>query len=89
MSAMNVINKVFKTHWGIGRWLRLGIGIAFLFDAYYKQSEMVAFFGLFLVYQGLWDTGCGLGNDSCAPTKRTTKDLPDISHNFIQLNKRN
>lgn len=86
---MNVINTIFKTQWSIGRWIRLGIGVAFLFDAYYKQSEMVAFFGAFLLYQALWNTGCGLGNNTCAPSNSVKNKYPDISHNFIQLNKRN
>jgi hypothetical protein len=84
---MNVINSIFKTSWGIGRLIRLAIGVAFLFDAYYKQSGMVALMGAFLVYQAAFNTGCGLGNSSCSPTP-TKKNNLDISHNFIDVPKR-
>jgi hypothetical protein len=84
---MNVINTIFKTQWGVGRWIRLAIGVFFLFDAYYKESGFVAFMGMFLVYQAAFNTGCGLGNNSCSPTTTKT-NANDISHNFIDLNKK-
>jgi hypothetical protein len=87
MSVTNVINSIFYTSWGIGRWLRLGIGIAFLVDAFYKESGMVAIMGSFLVYQASFNTGCGLGNSSCSPTQ-SKSNTPDITHNFIYLNKK-
>jgi len=86
---MNVIDTVIKTPWGIGRWIRLAIGIAFIFDAYHKNSNMVAFMGAFLIYQAVFNTGCGLGNSSCGTNIPTKKSVPDISHNFIQLNQKN
>ena len=87
MNAMNVVETIYKTPWGIGRWLRLGIGLAFMIDAYLKGSNMVAFMGLFLAYQALFNTGCGLGigQDSCG-TSTQKKNPHDISHNFKQLN---
>jgi len=82
---MNVINTIIKTPWGLGRWIRLAIGVAFIFDAYYKDSGMVAAMGAFLVYQAAFNTGCGLGNSTCGTDIPTHKSTPDISHNFIQL----
>ena len=82
---MNVINTIIKTPWGLGRWIRLAIGVAFIFDAYYKDSGMVAAMGAFLVYQAAFNTGCGLGNSTCGTDIPTNKSTPDISHNFIQL----
>ena len=84
---MNVINTVFKTQWGLGRWIRLAIGVFFLFDAFYKESGMVAFMGMFLVYQAAFNTGCGLGNSSCG-TRVDETNPNDISHNFIDLKKK-
>ena len=84
---MSVINTIIKTPWGIGRWIRLAIGTAFLVDAYYKQSGMVAMMGAFLVYQAAFNTGCGLGNSSCG-TQEVKKNEHDISHNFIDVPKR-
>jgi len=84
---MNVINTIFKTPWGVGRWLRLAIGVFFLFDAFYKESGMVALMGMFLVYQASFNTGCGLGSSSCGPTI-TKKDVPDLSHTYINLNEK-
>tara|TARA_R110002050_G_scaffold195593_1_gene330446 strand:- start:42959 stop:43216 length:258 start_codon:yes stop_codon:yes gene_type:complete len=84
---MNVINTIIKTPWGKGRWIRLGLGIAFLMDAYAKQSGLVALMGTFLIYQAAFNTGCGFGNTDCAPTQMK-KNENDISHNFIELPKR-
>ena len=86
MNVISVINTVFHTPWGIGRYLRLGIGIAFLVDAFYKESGMVAIMGSFLIYQASFNTGCGLGNSSCSSTQPKS-NTPDITHNFIYLNK--
>lgn len=85
MNVVNVINTLFKTSWGWSRSIRLAIGIAFLFDAYYKGSEMVAFMGAFLVYQAAFNVGCGLGN-SCSSSTDSNSKAPDISHNFITYN---
>lgn len=82
---MIVIDTIFKTPWGISRWLRLAIGLAFLFDAYSKNSGMVAFMGAFLAYQAVFNIGCGLGNSTCGAEVSLKKDIPNISHNFIQL----
>lgn len=85
MSAMNVINSIIRTPWGLGRWIRLAIGVAFLFDSYYKASGMVAFMGAFLVYQAVFNTGCGLGSSSCGTETPVKKPTHDISHNFISF----
>ena len=86
-NVTTAISRILSTPWNIGRWIRLAIGVAFLFDAYYKNSEIVAFMGAFLVYQAVFNTGCGLGASNCA-VQENAKFLPDISHNFIQLNKK-
>lgn len=88
MNVTTVVNTIFKTSWGFSRWIRLAIGMAFLIDAYYKHSEIVAFFGAFLVYQAAFNTGCGLGNGTCSNVQGNPKTPHDISHNFIQLNKK-
>ena len=82
---MNVIKTLVKSSWGWSRWIRLAIGIAFLFDAYYKSAEMVAFMGAFLVYQSVFNVGCGFGN-SCSPKDVSSSKTFDISHNFVPLN---
>ena len=87
MNVTSVINTIFYTPWGISRWLRLAIGVAFLVDSYYKDSGMIGFMGAFLVYQASFNTGCGLGNSSCSPMQ-TKSNKPDITHNFIYLNKK-
>jgi len=88
MNVMSVIKTIYKTPWGLGRWLRLGIGLAFMVDAYLKGSNLVAFMGLFLAYQALFNTGCGLGigQNECG-TSAVKKNPHDISHNFKQLNR--
>ncbi len=81
---MNVIDSVFKTQWGAGRWLRLLIGAAVLMDAYYESSGLVAVLGGFLVYQSLFDLGCSAGNCSSHDSK---KHPYDFTHNFKNVNK--
>ena len=85
MNVVSVISNLFKTSWGWSRWVRLVIGVAFLFDSFNKGSEMVAFMGAFLVYQAVFNTGCGFGN-SCSPSTDSNSKAPDISHNFISYN---
>ena len=82
---MRVINIVFKTRWSIGRAIRLLLGLAFVIDAYYKSSEVVGFMGAFLIYQSLLNVGCGLGSNTCVPTKEKDAHQYDISHNFIDI----
>ena len=83
---MNVINSIIKTPWGLSRWLRLLVGGAFIVDAVFKSSGFVGFMGVFLVYQALFNVGCGLSQCSSVQDKSTHKH--DISHNFIDLNKK-
>ncbi len=80
---MNVINKIIKTRWSWGRWIRLGLGLAFLMDAYYKSSGMVAVMGAVLTYQALFNLGCTVY--SCA-SEETRKNPNDLTHNFKNIN---
>jgi hypothetical protein len=74
-----------KTPWGWSRWLRLIVGVAFIIDAFFKSSGLVGFMGAFLVYQALFNVGCGLSQ--CSPSPKSAHKY-DISHNFIDLNKK-
>ena len=85
---MTVISTIFKTPWGLGRWIRLGIGVAFLFEAYSGSSAIIAFVGALLVYQALFNFGCGFGNNTCNTSIEPKKYVSDISKNFIYLNKK-
>ncbi|MGB0806488.1 MAG: hypothetical protein ACPGRC_07340 [Salibacteraceae bacterium] len=79
-----MIKTIFKTQWGWSRFIRLTIGLAFLVDAFYKQSGIVATMGLLLIYQALFNMGCAL---NCV-SKEPKKDHPfDLSKNFKKLNK--
>lgn len=81
---MNVINTIFKSKWGISKWLRLLIGSAFLMDAFYKSSGLVGVLGGFIVYQALFNMGCSSGNCN---TETSSKHPHDLSHNFKNVNK--
>lgn len=81
---MNVINRIIKTPWGWSRWIRLGVGLAFLMDAYYKSSGMVAIMGAFLAFQALFNLGCS--NASCG-SENSKKHPFDLTHNFKNVNK--
>jgi hypothetical protein len=55
----------------ITRILRILIGVYFLFAAIGEKSWPMGISGSILLLQGILNTGCGFGTDSCAPNNST------------------
>ncbi len=56
------------------RILRIVIGGFFVFAAFGEKSWAMGLMGSVLLIQGILNRGCGLGADSCGPTK-VNKDI--------------
>jgi len=49
------------------RWLRLGLGLFFVYQAITGSDNISGFFGAFLLFQAATNTGCGPAG--CTPQK--------------------
>lgn len=61
--------------WGLMRWMRLGLALALMYEAYQRESWWILAFGLFLIWQAVANVGC----TSCETTGScTTKRFPEV-----------
>ncbi len=56
---------VLFSNWNFMRWLRLGIGIYFMYEAISSGEIVLGFLAAFFIIQALTNTGCGV--NGCAP----------------------
>lgn len=78
----NLISSISFT-----RWLRMIIGVFFIFAAFGEKRWGMGILGGVLVIQGVLNKGCGLGSGSCGPTKMTQKPEGfDPDKSFRKLN---
>lgn len=54
-------------NWHFMRWLRLGLGLFFVYRAITESDNISGFFGAFLLFQAATNTGCGPAG--CTPQK--------------------
>lgn len=67
-----MIDTIFKTHWGVMRWIRLVLGGILLVQVVIKFDVLLALFSGILLYQALFNAGCVSG--ACAaPQKMNPK----------------
>lgn len=66
-----MIDTLFK-NWHLVRWLRLVIGIFFVYQAVADRDNISGFFGAFLLFQAATNTGCGPAG--CTPALPKTQD---------------
>lgn len=67
-----MIDTIFKTHWGIMRWVRLVLGLVLLVQVVIKFDTILALFSGILLFQAIFNAGCASG--ACAsPQKMNTK----------------
>lgn len=67
-----MIDTIFKTHWGVMRWIRLGLGLVLLVQVILKFDVILALFSGILLYQAIFNAGC-LGGACATPQKMITK----------------
>ena len=66
-----MIETLFK-NWHFVRWLRLALGIFFVYQAITNRDNISGFFGAFLLFQAATNTGCGPAG--CAPALPKNQD---------------
>ena len=71
-----MINKI-KTISSI-RWIRMGIGLFFVFAGYGEKKWSVIAIGMFIFTQGLMDWGCGFRKNSCGAINTKAPDATDF-----------
>lgn len=50
------------SHWNLSRFLRLGLGVTFVFQYFYQKDFIVLFLAITLILQALFNVGCASGN---------------------------
>ncbi len=59
------------TNWHFMRWLRLGIGLFFVWQVTQRPDILTGLIALFLLFQAVTNTGCcGAGGCSTTPVKK-------------------
>jgi hypothetical protein len=71
------------------RWIRMGIGLFFVFAGYGEKKWAVIAIGMFIFTQGLMDWGCGFRKNSCGTTDTKVSDITEFDANkaFKKLNR--
>lgn len=68
------------------RWLRMAIGVFFIFAAIGEKRWAIGIIGAVLLVQGILNTGCGLGANSCGPNEsRKNPSKFDAEKSFRKL----
>lgn len=47
---MQILLRIYKT-WSVYRWLRLGLGIYFIYEAFHRTHLLAGAFGALMLYQ--------------------------------------
>jgi len=72
-----MIKEMLFTGWNFMRWLRLGVGLYLLFNAWQSTDMMAGFFGAFFLLQAATNTGC-CGASGCAvPATKQAKSVTE------------
>ena len=73
------MKEILFSNWDFMRWLRLSIGVYFMYVAIMGREGVLGFLAAFFIIQALTNTGCGV--NGCAPrtfsNSETNTDEPD------------
>jgi hypothetical protein len=61
------------------RWIRMAIGLFFVFAGYGEKKWGVIAIGMFIFTQGLMDWGCGFRKNSCGTLDTKASDVTDFN----------
>lgn len=68
------MKKLLFTNWHFMRFFRIAIALFLFYQAYETKEWFFIVFGLFFVFQAIFNLGCGY-NSSCGVTyKKTTNE---------------
>lgn len=62
------MKQLLVTNWSFMRWLRLGIGLFLVIQAFRMHDSITGFFGAFFLFQAISNTGCCGVNGCATPT---------------------
>lgn len=65
--------------WGFMRILRLSIGLLVGYNGILEQDYLLMFIATVLLYQAVWNTGCGMGNNSCTIPGQKSQNSDELS----------
>lgn len=66
------MTAVLFKNWHFVRWVRLVLGLFFVYQAISEKDNISAFFGAFLLFQAATNTGCGPAG--CSPAHVENQD---------------
>lgn len=70
--------------WNLSRFLRLGLGVAFIFQYFYQKDTIVLFLAITMLLQALFNVGCASGNCQI-DTKKIDKTQSDPETKFEEI----
>lgn len=74
---------LFK-NWHFVRWLRLILGLFFVYQAITGRDNIAGFFGAFLLFQAATNTGCGPAGCTPASTKNQDKTWKEPDFDIVK-----
>ncbi len=66
------MTETLLNNWHFVRWLRLVLGVFFIYQAITGRDSFSGFLGAFLLFQAATNTGCGPAG--CTPAQTKTQD---------------
>lgn len=66
------MKRILFTNWNLMRSFRLGFAVFLFYNAYETQQWFFVVFGLFFLFQALFNLGCGA--NGCSVTYKTKND---------------
>lgn len=72
-NSAHVMAGTLFTNWHLMRWLRLAIGLYFVWQFVHRPDILSAMIALFLLFQAVTNTGC-CGATGCSVTPRNGQD---------------
>ncbi len=77
------MKQLIGSNWNFMRFLRLGLGLAILFQAALAANMSMGIAGLLLTLMALLNMGCCGAGGCNVPSNKTTKNTGDISYEEV------
>jgi uncharacterized membrane protein HdeD (DUF308 family) len=78
------IKVILFNNWNLSRFLRLGLGVTFIFQYFYQKDFIVLFLAITLILQALFNVGCASGNCQI-DSKPLNKTQPESDIQFEEI----
>lgn len=84
-TGANTLRNLLFTNWSLVRWIRLAIGLAFLYQAIAVTSLLFAIFSVFFLVQAIANTGCCLAPACSAPVRENHAKNKDVQVQYEEI----